>query len=427
MTVLLTILEIFAYIFIFYYLLGCNVTFQKLRLISALFLFTAWICLQSQLSIAFPNTVTILFLIYLIFDCSIGFKTTWVILCTSIEALFVYLIYNSIYLIAYYFFQGNNIFEGHYNWFDFAFFCALLIISPFLRNSRQNRAEIIHKMSSRFNLLLSIIGICIFFLLNTAGLLFAGLSKKNILHLLGASAIILVFFALYTVSLLLKIQLKNIRLRELTFANEQALALEKEQYQLMQKKNQALRAFRHDFNGHVLALQTYARQNEAEKLYSYIDNLSAIQTTFKIYATENIIVDAILNQVAETLEDDVTFKVSGQFPPECFMDDMDLCILFTNMLNNATEAIHLLPPDEAKEIYVEIQGDQQEIQISVANTSSPYSQEELVHMTTRKSDRENHGFGLSNIHQISQKYHGDVIVDYQSGFFTICISCKYLY
>lgn len=266
--------------------------------------------------------------------------------------------------------------------------------------------------------------ICIFFLVNALELIFTGYFTKNIFYILTIFSLLLITLTIITILLIFKIQYKNTLLRQLFQTNQEMLILEKKQYKLLQDKNETLRSFRHDFNGHLLALQTYIEQKELDKLFQYVNNLTALQSDFKIYSTKNIIVDAILNQVGETLPPTVIFKVSGQFGETCFIDDFDLCTLFTNLLNNAVEATEKLNADEAKEIYVEIESANDELRFRVMNTSKPYSEQELSNLTTSKKDRLNHGFGLTNIQEVIKKYHGDLFFEYKNGFFSTYISCK---
>lgn len=417
-------LELTTYIFIFYYLLGCNFIKKKANIVLASLISIVYFGLTYTVSFPFPNTFIVLIVILLLFNCSINFKVTWGIICTTLMLISFYLLYDCTYLFTYYGLKKEYSQYMNMEIFDYLNFLLIIIICLILRKSRQQRALMLHKISPKTNLLISIVCICIFFLVNALELIFTGYFTENIFYVLTIFSLLLIPLTIVTILLILKIQYKNALLRRLFQANQEMLILEKKQYKLLQNKNEALRSFRHDFNGHLLALQTYVEQNELDKLFHYINNLSALQTDFKIYSTKNIIVDAILNQIGETLPPTVTFKVSGQFSEICFIEDFDLCTLFTNLLNNAVEATEKLTADESKEIYVEIESNNDELLLRVMNTSKPYSEQELSHLTTSKKDQANHGFGLKNIRQITKKYHGDLFIEYKNGFFSTYISCK---
>ena len=424
MIVLSALLEITAFIFAFYYLLGCNFNKKKPHIIFSSLISILWIFFLACIKLPFPNTITIMIIILLLFDCKISFKLTWVIICTTLELICSFFCFNCSYIIVYYLLKQNYNPHGHLSSFDFVIFLLVIVISPFLQKSRQKRAFVLQKMNAKVNIFIALVCICIIFLANALELIFTGSQTQNIFYLLTFLSLIMIALTIITVSLIFKIQYNKILLNQLFRENQEMLALEKAQYQLLHDKNNELRAFRHDFNDHMLSLQTYVNKNETDKLYEYINKLSSIHSDLKIYSTKNIIVDAILNQIGETLPSDVFYKVSGHFNESCFINDFELCTLFTNLLKNAVDAINKLDPGSSREIYVEIESVSNEIQIRVMNTSKPYTDEELNNLTTTKKDRTNHGFGLANIRQIVDKHNGDLFITYENGFFSIYISCK---
>lgn len=430
MSALVIIIEILAYIFIFYYLVECDFTPVKSRIFISGMISLIWLYLQSLFKIPFStiyNAVVIGLIIILLFQDCIHFKVTWVIICTVIENLLSYIICHSIGLMNDYILHNETILNIASHYIDCFLFLLVLMIAPMLGKSQWRRTPLLCELHSGANYFICSMCLFLHFALNFSEYLFAGMTNKTLLHHLEVFSVLLALFSGMSILFILKMQYENMRLNQLFSINQKALSLEKQQYQLIKENNQSLRAFRHDINGHILALQTYAWFGEQDKLYEYINHLSTIQKSFHSFATENIIVDAILNQAAQALDDTTTFKVSGLFPPECFMEDMDLCIIFTNLLNNAVEALKKLDSHISKELYVEIHNVTQEIQITVTNSSMPYNFQELHHLTTAKSDKTNHGFGLSNIQRIVKKYHGDLIVHYSNGLFSTCVSCKYVY
>ena len=99
------------------------------------------------------------------------------------------------------------------------------------------------------------------------------------------------------------------------------------------------------------------------------------------------------------------------------MEERDICIIFSNLLNNAHEAFEYIDKNRAKEIYLSIAEDSGKMVFMVENTSKPYSLKELEHLQTVKADKLNHGFGLFNVQQVSEKYHGELLVKFSEGFF----------
>lgn len=424
MITLSSLLENIAYIFIFYYLLGCPFVKNHARITFACLTGICWLILQNCISLPFPNTFIVLIIIMLLFDCKPGFKLAWVIICSTIGLFCIYFFYDFTYLITHYCLKNKYLQNINIEFFDFLFFILVFIFCPLFQKKRRNRSNILQSIRPTLYCLISVVCICIFFLINAFELIWMGDVSKTVFSLFTFSSLMLIFLAIIALILIFKIQYKNSQLKQLSQVNQEMLTLEKKQYQLLQDKNNTLRSFRHDFNGHILALQTYIKQNELDKLFAYINNLAILQTEFKIYFTNNIIVDAIINQIGESLDSNIVFKVSGQFNKECFINDFDLCILFTNLLSNSVESLNRLSSTGRKEIYVEIESTINEIQFKIMNTSKSYSDTELHNLTTSKTDSANHGFGLKNIECIVKKYHGDLFFDYKNSFFITYISCK---
>ena len=100
------------------------------------------------------------------------------------------------------------------------------------------------------------------------------------------------------------------------------------------------------------------------------------------------------------------------------MEDSDLTSLFCNLLDNAFEAAYLVPDG-----FLEISTAKNErmpfIIITVINSSRKNSfQTPDGALTTDKSDRRRHGFGLKSVRKTVKKYHGDMQMYYSDDTFT---------
>lgn len=117
------------------------------------------------------------------------------------------------------------------------------------------------------------------------------------------------------------------------------LDLEIRHYEDICKKNNDLRAFRHDYNFHITAMQALAADSDLDGLKKYVGTLSNIKEQNQYIITNHPISDAIINYFYETLPVNTTFEVEGNFSADVFVDDSDLCIILSNLLKNAVEAV----------------------------------------------------------------------------------------
>jgi sensor histidine kinase regulating citrate/malate metabolism len=111
----------------------------------------------------------------------------------------------------------------------------------------------------------------------------------------------------------------------------------------------------------------------------------------------NEILDAILNYYLPSLKENVKISVTGKCIGNIKVSNMDLCTIFSNLIQNAVEEVAGDSTNE-KELYVWIQEGKSYLQIEIINSISD------VHEATKenffksyKDDIRNHGIGLRNV------------------------------
>lgn len=167
--------------------------------------------------------------------------------------------------------------------------------------------------------------------------------------------------------------------------------------------------FRHDFNNHMLVVKGLYEKGQYTRANEYIDKLvDATGGLKKTYVTGHEIFDMILKSKAEILgKNNIEFMVEGNLTGLDFIADVDACILFSNLLDNAIEAnlnwdalsttgeskrsIKLIAKTVNKMIYIQLD-----------NTY----REGLDNKPT-KNNGDVHGIGLQNVREIVEKYNGE--------------------
>ena len=100
----------------------------------------------------------------------------------------------------------------------------------------------------------------------------------------------------------------------------------------------------------------------------------------------------------------IQFTYQGRLPQELGVEDLDLCFLLSNILENAKEAVEKIPLDIGeRKIHLTIGTYKNLVFLDCINTILP--EEELSAETDK--DSEWHGFGIHNIRKIVQKYDGE--------------------
>ncbi|QUI21407.1 GHKL domain-containing protein [Vallitalea pronyensis] len=181
-----------------------------------------------------------------------------------------------------------------------------------------------------------------------------------------------------------------------------------------------LRSLRHDMSNHLGNVQGLVRYKEYDKLEEYLSKLlTDIEDVDQMIITRNPAISALLNR-KKTLADkhDIHCSMNIQYMDEILMDDLDLCIVLGNILDNAIEASLKLEQKD-RYIKIDIRNIEKYIIIDCVNRIAVNSKSTLQ---TTKDNKILHGIGLSNVKQIVKKYHGSIDISSIKDYFTITIT-----
>ena len=140
--------------------------------------------------------------------------------------------------------------------------------------------------------------------------------------------------------------------------------------------------------------------------------------TMKGVHTGNFIADCIISQALHKLQkkEQLHFDLEGHFPEDLFLEDIDFCILLSNLLENAEEALEKVI--EEPFLQIEIKSFQQWFFLTIRNNTVS---DQVDFQTTSKSDKRNHGFGIQSVRRIVEKYYGNVVWNYENGIVEVKI------
>lgn len=175
----------------------------------------------------------------------------------------------------------------------------------------------------------------------------------------------------------------------------------------MYEKNEKTRARQHEFRHMMQTVQDLLKKGEITRATAMVDSWNHMEAepSTCIYS-QNRIVDAVISGVlgAVILKERIQFTYQGRLPQELGVEDLDLCFLLSNILENAKEAVEKIPLDMGeRKIHLTIGTYKNLVFLDCINTILP--EEELSAETDK--DSEWHGFGIHNIHKIVQKYDGE--------------------
>lgn len=371
-----------------------------------------------------PYSLVVTVIIYILFNGKWYLKLSWLCICSLLLSLLPMLLVLFFCMVT---FININLMAAYYKYFDLA---VLLIVPSFTILFQKGFSKFTHllrKVSFKGYCLIIFVAVIDFLLSSISTLLFT-----DELSMFGRKLIILAIFLMIAMSIVLlalyfRLQHYHFMLQQTNYINQKMLELEKQHYHELRQKNIDLRAFRHDYNSHITAMHGLVADNDLSGLKKYVKQLSDVKEFLHDWNTNHPVADAIVNYFYEHLPAHTTFQQEGKFPEHIFVTDSDLCVVLSNLLKNATEAVGKQPEQDERKIYILIYANEEYLSITVENTSLPVPQKQLELLTTTKTDTLNHGLGLKNIRTIVEQYQGSLNLQYKDNLFTACAILRNIY
>lgn len=180
----------------------------------------------------------------------------------------------------------------------------------------------------------------------------------------------------------------------------------------------------HDTKNQLFAVSIALGNNEVDKAKSKIDELCrnafGDANTIK---TGNDALDALLNTKYRDLDaQGIRLNHNIVISSTNSIDDIDLCIVVGNALDNAIEAC--LRGGEGGVIELTMKQTADYLAMEMSNPAKDEPLTSKGKLITRKENRALHGFGLQSIEEIAEKYEGHVSHRYENGIFTLKVTLR---
>ena len=173
-----------------------------------------------------------------------------------------------------------------------------------------------------------------------------------------------------------------------------------------------IRKIKHDMNNYLICLDNYLEQGNLGKARSYINYMlmgkDDIQPADYNINTGNSVVDVLLHYKVNLIKKyHITLETHIEIPNELKIDDIDICIIVGNCLDNAIEALKELNGNYSKRIHIDIIYRKGALMIKIKNPFVGERKKDLKgNYISTKADNENHGIGLYSVKKVIEKYNG---------------------
>lgn len=176
-----------------------------------------------------------------------------------------------------------------------------------------------------------------------------------------------------------------------------------------QKRDEQLRSFQHDINNHLSIISGLLKEKKYGEAEGYFQKLQITSTSLcRTIQTGNSVLDILLREKTGYAEQNhITVSCHVNLPPNLPVDNMDLCIIVSNALDNAIQACLKIKHGQP-DIEITIKVRHHFLLIEVTNTA-PSMNAPMP------------GTGLNNIFCAAEKYQGTTEIGTEHGHFRISV------
>ena len=179
----------------------------------------------------------------------------------------------------------------------------------------------------------------------------------------------------------------------------------------------------HDMKNHLLAIQ--AMSGSEGEIQAYLKDLLPQFEAYenRVY-TGNATADALISEkMCRAALDGIQFNLQLDLRDLTFMTNVDLITIFGNAMDNAIEAVRLVPAVEER--YVSIRSSRQADMVML-RFENPYTGQitgQDGRLRTKKRNAEMHGIGLNSIQTAAARYNGSIHTRFEGtdGWFILSV------
>ena len=226
-------------------------------------------------------------------------------------------------------------------------------------------------------------------------------------------AMLVLLFVFNTIFLLMATSLnRNARLRQ----ENQLLSLQQQRYENLKTAIEEARQARHDMRHHLNHISMLAEENDMEALKTYLAQTVSRIPDLDMRFCENRAADSVLGYYcALAKREGIPFSAQIDLPQTLPVDEIDMCLVLSNLLENALEAsLRTVPARRWMKVNAYVHAERL-LLMQVENACDGEIKE--TNGVFRSSKRKGNGIGIQSVRHIAEKNGGASTFAYQNGVF----------
>lgn len=195
-------------------------------------------------------------------------------------------------------------------------------------------------------------------------------------------------------------------------------------YKSVEQSQKEVAAMRHDLKNHLRCLASFLESGAYQEALTYIENIYATSRHLSTTVNSgNSLISILLNNARDlALESGILMSVNVMVPPVLPIENVDLCIILGNLLDNAIEANNRMEGKETKRfINAEILFKKSFLIINITNSYDGDVILKDCHYESTKKGQQFCGIGLSNVKTVVEKYGGEMKATHKDSLFSVTV------
>lgn len=232
-------------------------------------------------------------------------------------------------------------------------------------------------------------------------------------YIVFSLVLLIILLLFYVLFLMMAVSLnRNARLQQ----ENHFLSLQQERYENLCMAIEEARQARHDIRHHFVRLSSLAEQDDMEKIKNISPLQSAKSLTITCISVKIRLLTVFSDIIPPLPRESIPFHAMVSLPADLSIDEIDLCLVFSNLLENAIQASMKTVPARRK-INVEVYPHHNHLLlIHVENTFDGKIQQK--NNIFQSSKRSGNGIGIESVRHFTDKNGGACSFTCENGIFS---------
>ncbi|ARF69343.1 hypothetical protein B7C51_18295 [Paenibacillus larvae subsp. pulvifaciens] len=275
--------------------------------------------------------------------------------------------------------------------------CLMLLFILILRFIKWKKYD--YKLRLVYYFIITLMLLFSLLILNTL-FFYAQRNWFNLLSIVGVLCINMLTFFLFDR------MTEKYRLADENYQLQKQMDYQDNSYEKTAHSFKSIKRIIHDTKKQLVFIRACIQEQRLQEAIVHINQtLEHMNAAYLRITTGNLVIDALVSHALNIANDNgIALKHDIRITAsDIRLDRYDLCMVIGNVLDNAIEAVRLVPNKEDKFIHLRMSSNSHSLFIHVVNSRLEQNQ---PNQRTLKDNPDFHGFGLTNIQRVAEKYGG---------------------